>query len=612
MYVRLERMLRSLEHRGPDDWGMYFETSGRSPLDAVHVQQRLCLDTELALGHRRLSILDLSERGRQPMTSTDGRLTIVFNGEIYNYVELRSALAMDTQFRTGTDTEVLLEGYRRWGREVLDRVDGMFAFAIWDAETRKLFCARDPLGIKPFYFAESGRFFMFASEPRAILEGLMTAGHVDRHRVAEFLVLGLADYDDGTSYEEVRQLRGGEWALVDAGGRIERQGSYWHPPETVLDGREDLASLVHGRLRESVGRQLRSDVPVGCCLSGGLDSGAIVSLAAPIVREGGARLQTLTFTSPGFKRDEGAAASRVAAATGADWHSVQSDMAELSADLETMARRMDEPFIGLSVLAQYKIMEQARALGLKVMLDGQGGDEVFLGYARVAQRSLMDYARAGRYSAGVREWFALARNSSQPLLFSLLGNAFFSSAGLAVWRNRRRLETVVDAELLHEVRDSVAADRFRSQDTQCLQRAELTRYVLPTLLRYEDRSSMAFGIEARVPLLGVEVLDVALRLPLEWQVRNGWTKYALRLAVESTLPGDIVWQRRKVGFEVPQGAWLAAVRPQVETWIRECATQHLVKSEPLIKRLRFGEGDSVCLWRCISVLLWLRFSGVQS
>jgi asparagine synthase (glutamine-hydrolysing) len=606
-------MLESVEHRGPDDWGMaYFgfpleERAG----DSGHVTWQNTPGRPLALGHRRLSILDLSPWGRQPMTTPDGAFTITFNGEIYNYIELRAELSPQAAFRTGTDTEVLLEGYRQWGTGMLPRLDGMFAFALWDARAGKLICARDPLGIKPFYYSDADGLFLFGSEPRAVLAGLGSSGHVDVKRIAEFLVLGLSDHDEGTSYREVRQLPPGHWLEVGGDGSLAESRAYWRPGACGPDEPEDVPARVREQLDLAIRRQMRSDVPVGSCLSGGLDSASIISSVGAFLGSCAGDFTALTLTNTGAEEDESEMACMSARRAGVRWVQVQPDVESIGEDLAPMIRRMGEPFSTLSMFAQYKVMQKARQQGLKVMLDGQGGDEVFLGYPRVAQRVIGEYLKQGQLPSALHEWRALSQNASQPLVTSLLGNVFFSSPQLARWRNRRRIRGLVDASWLEQTRPEVAGDFFTKGGVTGLQVRELTRYVLPRLLRYEDRNSMAFGLEARVPLLSVGLVEMMLRLPLHWKVRNGWTKYALRLAMKDRLPEEILWHRRKRGFEVPQRRWLQAVRPQLAEWLADLPSESPVNATELLSRLDAGQGSAPWLWRCLSTTLWMRFSGVR-
>ncbi len=610
---RLASMLRAIQHRGPDDWGMTF----------FGFQPRLLVDDDghvtwvespvsLALGHQRLSILDLSIAGRQPMFSRDGAYCITFNGEIYNYIELREELARTAEFRTGTDTEVLLEAYRRWGIDMLRRLDGMFAFALWDAPAKKLICARDPLGIKPFYYARQNGRFLFASEPRAVLAGLGSPGHVDPVRVAEFLVLGISDHDEGTSYQEVQQLLGGHFLEVDAAGTVSEQHAFWQPPKEPTADHSDVPALVREQLKLTVQRQLRSDVPVGSCLSGGLDSGAIVATVAAVLNSHASGFTTLTATNADFDGDESTLASATARRAGVNWEPVEPESGGIAATVEQMARGMDEPFPSLSMLAQRQVMQRARGLGLKVMLDGQGGDEVFLGYPRLASRVIGQYLADRRISSAFHEWSQLTRNASQSMLSTLFNNVFFGSPTLVRWCNTRRLKGLIREDFVEQGRATVAYEMYnRSHSLLGLQTGELTRFCLPQLLRFEDRNSMTFGVEARVPLLSVGLVELGLGLPLHWKLRDGWTKFALRVAMKDRLPEEIVWCRRKRGFEIPQRRWVEALRPQIALWMQDLPINCPIKAPEVLARIDAGQGGEQWLWRCVSVALWIRFSGVR-
>jgi asparagine synthase (glutamine-hydrolysing) len=582
------------------------------PTSEAHVKRLNSSDVDLALGHRRLSILDLSSNGRQPMLSADGNYCVTFNGEIYNYIELRDNLAKTCKFRTETDTEVLLEAYRHWGIDALKQLDGMFAFALWDLRAKKLVCARDPLGIKPFYYAKQNGRFLFASEPRAVLAGLGSVGHVDSMRVAEFLILGVSDHDEGTSYQEVQQLRGGHFLEVDAAGVVSGPRAYWKPPKEPKREYSEIPNLVGERIRLAVQRQLRSDVPVGSCLSGGLDSGSIVATVATVLNSHTDSFMALTVASTAFDGDESELARATARRAGVGWATVEPGAIRIASELEEMVRAMDEPFPSLSMFAQRQLMQRARDLGLKVMLDGQGGDEVFLGYPRVANRAVGQYFAGGRIFSAFHEWVGLSRNASQSLTKTLLNNVFFGFPTVVFYRNRNRIKKLVREEFLEQVRAEVVHDMYRrNQSLLDLQIGELTRFCLPQLLRFEDRNSMAYGVEARVPLLSIDLVELALGLPLNWKVRNGWTKYALRVAMNDKLPEEIVWCRYKRGFEVPQRRWVEAARPQIATWLDSLPPSFPIKGQGILASIDAGQGGEQWLWRCLSVALWMRFSGAH-
>jgi asparagine synthase (glutamine-hydrolysing) len=425
-------------------------------------------------------------------------------------------------------------------------------------------------------------------------------------------VLGISDHDDGTSYQEVRQLPGGHFLEVDATGAVSEPRSFWKPRQNGTGRDLDIPRLVRGQIKLSVQRQLRSDVPVGSCLSGGLDSGAIVASIGEILDSDAGKFKALTLTSANFEGDESELARVTARNAGVSWERVESNEEEMAGDIRHLIHAMDEPFPSLSMLGQRKVMQHAHNLGLKVMLDGQGGDEVFLGYPRVAMRVVGEYLFNGRIASGLHELSGLRQNASQPLTHVLLSNIFFSSPWLVHWRNKRRIARLVDEDFLGQARREVAEKMYGDHQTVFdLQAGELMSFCLPQLLRFEDRNSMAFGVEARVPLLSVDLVELALGLPLHWKVRDGWTKYALRAAMKDLLPSEIVWCRRKRGFEVPQQRWIAAARPEIINWLGNLAQNSPVKREQLISYLDSDRSNDHWFWRCLSVALWMSLAGAR-
>lgn len=614
---RLRTMMRLIQHRGPDDWGIALssENHGASRHAEDHRVTLIPADASVLLGHQRLSIIDLSAAARQPMRGMNDESWLVFNGEIYNYLELRQDLADAYDFRTQSDSEVILAAYSRWGVGMLERLDGMFAFALWDGREERLVCARDPLGIKPFYFAWQDGVFAFASETRAVLAGLDVRGRMDRARTGEFLVLGVTDHDDGTCYEEVKQLPGGH-VLVLGGSKGSEPATvrYWAPSLDVQAGAYEMQpERLYSELRRAVQLQLRSDVPVGSCLSGGLDSGSIAAAVGDLLPDNQRRsYSALTLTTAGFEGDESRLAQLTAERTGLSWVPVEVSPADVLADIKRMIAVHDQPFSSLSMFGQFSIMKRAAHLGLKVMLDGQGGDEIFLGYERVAQRSLIEWAQAGRIGHALAEWRALQRHASLPMHASLAANVVFGHPSLFLHRNKRRMRPLVDSALLEAVRPDTAQDMYGLADGGVigLQVRELVRYSLPKLLRFEDRNSMAFAVEARVPLLARNLVEYAMNIPLEWRVRGGWTKYALRRAVERRLPREIVWNPRKRGFEVPQKRWVEAIRPWIAEQLAGAGNNFPVHIDAALSLIDRGAGAQPYLWRALSVALWLRLNNV--
>ena len=386
----LKSIATALAHRGPDGEGFY--THGR-----------------FGFAHRRLAIIDLSETGAQPMCV--GPIVVVFNGEIYNYRELREQLCREGVFFDGTsDTEVLARGYLHWGVDFVGRLRGMWAFAILDLRSQSLICSRDPFGIKPFYYARHQGGFVFASEPQALLRAGITA-RANVEIAAQYLTFGIVDHSRHCFFEGVTQLGAGETVVVTSEGQLRSAGTLdpyaQEGPAATL---EEFAQT----LRESIGMHLRSDVPVGTCLSGGLDSSTIAALAAGLVRAAaGPRFTAVTAASDEASIDERPYAAAVVRYCELAWHVVQPGVEEFAAQIEGCLRAQGEPALSPSVYLQYCVMRAARAAGLKVMLDGQGADELMCGYERYVALWAREIARNDGALPALRGFLRFARGSRQ-------------------------------------------------------------------------------------------------------------------------------------------------------------------------------------------------------
>lgn len=583
-----------LRHRGPDDEGCF-------------------RDAAAALMALRLAIIDPSPAGRQPMESADGRHVIAFNGAVYNYVELREELrARGRLFRTGTDTEVLLEAFAEWGLDALPRLNGMFAFAVWDRRERRLVCARDRFGVKPLYYRASGRSLAVASEIKALLvRG--ASPPVNEERLYDLLARRKRDHTGDTLFRGVSQLEPAHALTFDDDGvRLRR---WWEPPlDGPPAGEEDAPSAVRDVLRDAVRLRLRSDVPVGTCLSGGVDSSAVVCLASelladsvPDARSLGAEQRTFTAAFPGEAIDERSFADEVAAAA----HARASFCAPEAPSLELLERIVwhhDEPLLGASVVAQWHVMELARAGGVTVLLDGQGSDELFAGYEAFAGFRVADLLRAGRPRAA---WATASR---------FLPGRHWNARSLAAATARAFLRVSVETRLrerLDGVPRWIAPDLPRpepmprppARDLLHAQLGLVIRDELPSLLHNEDRNSMAFSLEARAPFLDVRLAELALRLPSEWLVADGEAKVVLRQALRGIVPHRVLARRDKLGFPAPERSWLVSRAQEVAELLGGRFEQRGIVRPEALRRARrqlLAGRPHPALWRWLCVELWFR------
>lgn len=596
---RVKQMSASLAHRGPDDDGLLVETVA-------------------GLAARRLAIIDLSPAGHQPFTDDSGRHHLLFNGEIYNYKELRAELEKRRHcFRSQTDTEVVLNAYLEWGERCVERFNGMWSFALWDSRERRLFCSRDRFGEKPFYYRRDGDRLVFASELKAFRhdERPLAANEIV---VRDFLAHGLVDHGPATFFADTFQLPPAHSLIFSSSGLTIRR--YW-----TLEPRRspaDPAAAVRGLILDSLRLRLRSDVPLGMCLSGGLDSSTVVAGVDHLLRNEpemgsatGQRLRTFTayFKDPAI--DERRYARAVVDKVKADAHFVTFSDKDVVDTLPAIVEAQDEPFRSTSVIAQWHVMRTAHDAGLKVMLDGQGGDELFAGYPGYVGYFFADLLRRGRIPTFLSELVAtnqvrgmgvakLAAELVRPLVpASLAWKTRASVNGSASLLGPRLRALPFDAP----ARGKTFPDILRRQLDLVIQ----TR--LPELLHYEDRNSMTHSLEARVPFLDHRLAEVVFSLPGEELIHNGTTKVVLREAMDDVIPDIVRTRTTKLGFDTPEAKWFDGALGDL--------AQEIFHSRPFIDRgfvdpraiqSRFQRHRSGQLragfevWRTLSLELWAR------
>jgi asparagine synthase (glutamine-hydrolysing) len=618
-------LLRVLTHRGPDDHGwlsLRGTTVCRGRDDAPPA------DADVLLLHRRLSILDLSDAGWQPMSTPDGRYHLVFNGEIYNYLELRTELkALGHQFHSHSDTEVLLHAWTQWGERALVRLVGMFAFALLDTQTRRLLLARDCFGIKPLYYAHCRGGFAFASEVKALLEVPGISRRVNPQRLYDYLRRGCTDHGDETLFADVSQLPPAHFLRVSldqpAAVHVAR---YWWPPQgEPLDiSLDEATARLREMFLESIRLHLRSDVPVGAALSGGIDSSAIVTAMRHV--EPRLDLHTFSYVADDPALSEERWARSAGGRAGATLHTVTATPDELAADLDRLIRLQDEPFGSTSIYAQYRVFGLAREAGIKVMLDGQGADELLGGYRPYLAARLASLVRGEQWGEAVR---FLRQAAGLPGSGGIQGVLLHTTGllcppplqGLArrlagkslmpPWLNRRWFTD-------RGVRPRGEAGSGRPRVLHEQLRRALAETSLPMLLRYEDRNSMAHSIESRVPFLTPALVEFVLRLPEGYLIAaDGTTKDVFRRAMRGIVPDEVLDRRDKIGFATPESRWLVRLRPWVDAVLAGDAARRV---PPLVGSAMRREWRGVLdgrrtfdfrIWRWVNLIRWAELLGVQ-
>jgi len=599
----IDRMRDRLAHRGPDSARTWISRHNGG-----------CV----AFGFRRLAIIDLSEAADQPMFSADKTLAVIYNGEIYNYIELREELrARKHMFRTESDTEVLLAAYAEWGADCLPRLNGMFAFALWDAGQRRLLLARDRFGEKPLFYARlphGGT--AFASEAKALFAHPDLAPSVDEDALRSYLDGHYYESDDVTLFSGVKRLPGAHAMTIDERGQVTRLWRYWtldfSAAHDAYREKEAVEQFRH-LMERSVSMRLRSDVPVGTSLSGGLDSSTVVALVAKMKDARG--LVTQNTFSARFDDDpalsEGPYIDLVAAATGVKAHMITPDPHRLMEESRTLHYHQEEPFLSASIYLQWCVARLAAANATTVILDGQGADELLGGYQYYFPSHQLDLVETGQWWPVAKETALFSRRlkkASRQFPDSrrrFNRNAGLGFARLALSAVRRRPPQAHDG--LAGLPDGARGGRYRT-----LRARALLYDSLPQLLRYADRNSMAFSRETRLPFLDYDLVDFVAGLPERAIVADGWQKLILRRAGEGLVPSQVVWRADKMGYAAPLDRWL---RAGMKTWAHDRLfsgpiTRLDAYDSASLKRM-WDEHQSLAaerswaLWRWISLNEWL-------
>ena len=633
-----------IRHRGPDDYGYLmldhnFSVSEPVAEDLSDAGQASEGELIGMLGFRRLSIIDLSSNGHQPMSYRRKRCWIVFNGEIYNYLELRQELsAKGHQFQSDTDTEVLLAAYTEWGVECLQKLNGMWAFAILDLDKRQLFCSRDRLGIKPFYYHLSEGVFCFASEAKQLLDLFPKLRKANRSVLFDYLAIGTyGNETDDTFFEGIQKLRAGSYMLFDLqdGPKLKTNLKYWELPIQMEAPKREAEA--HGRIQEllaeSIGLRLRSDVPLGICLSGGLDSSGISMLAAQQRNGTPDPLRLFTIGSLDSSMDETHYARLISEQANFEHYTKVPDSKDLSDELSTFIWHHDEPLIKASMFGGYHVYKLAKESGATVVLDGQGADEMMGGYNfGVYYPYLVELLSSLSLGQFFKEWHANARlhNASNlkvgkgiaaTALKQMLRPVFPQQYQPAlkqktqVWLKRDFIRESIPASI--RINKSYLAGEENSYSSGFKQDSfELLRFTnLPGILRQVDRNSMAFSVEARVPFLDHRLVEYLFSLPASYHLRGGYTKYAYRKAMEGVIPEQILWRTDKKGFAMPDRLLLKGASEYIADIIAQIPAGSPLYDKPSIEKIYRQELESddcyrPIYWRVVNALVWQDTFGI--
>jgi asparagine synthase (glutamine-hydrolysing) len=612
--VRVERMVESIRARGPDGRGIWHSS-------------------RVVLGHVRLSIIDLSDFARQPMVDDSTGMVLVFNGEIYNFIELRKALELKGHvFQSKSDTEVFLRGYVEWGRAVFEKLVGMWAAVLYDPRSEELVISRDRFGIKPLYYCFSGGELIFASTPRGIISGMPSSPGINLAVARDFLVNRSVDETNQTFFNGIQSFPPASVAIVRLG---EKQGGtnlpirrYWDPASYIdheVSGRLSFDSATQKfqeYLFDAVRIHTRSDVEVASCLSGGLDSSTIVSILAR-VEEGATIKKVFSADFPGFSYDESAYSSLVATKFGLDKISVSPSTENFMMDLDGLFGAQEEPFGSTGVYVQWKVFEAVASHRVKVVLDGQGADEYLGGYFSFLIPYAIEQLLRLHVKEGLNALLAYWRggspkhyllSNSRSLLTRLLGwdaSRVPSPLGRYLSRNMMSLPS--------SKCDTSKVSSIGTGDRVPPSKAMLLRYMqsssLPALLRYEDRNSMWFSIESRVPFLDHRLVECALSLPIEFLLGYGTTKRVLRAAAVGITPNEVICRKDKIGFGNPEAIWVSSILAsgQLNDLLKTTFAKEFFDTGLVFNLIRNGVSrvDPNFIWRIYCLLRWANESSIK-
>lgn len=576
---QLRQMTGAIAHRGPDGNGEWCNQNNT-----------------VLLGHRRLSIIDLSQAGHQPMHYLD-RYCIIHNGEIYNYKELKSQLQQKGySFRSQTDTEVIAAAWDCWKEECLQHFDGMFAFAIWDETEQELFAAVDRFGEKPFYYSLEEDCLLFGSEMKALwAAGIEKAPNLQM--LFNFITIGYTsnpEKKEETFYQQIYRLPAASFLQYSLTEQILEIQTYWKidPEKEQKDITDETAiNRFQELFHTSISRRLRSDVPLGSSLSGGLDSSSIAAFVHTLTNSNAA-FKVFTASFPGFEKDETSFAKQVAARFGFQQELVNITAADLMKDWEKLCLHQEEPFGSSSSYAQYKVYELAKQNGIKVLLDGQGADEILAGYHKYFKWYWQELFRKSKLSRSGERKAALELGITEPFTWKNRIAAWFPSFASIVIENQYLAKALAHPDLTKAFVQQQSREAYYTPPDHFTLNGVLhfNSFVhgLQELLRLADRNAMAHGREVRLPFLSHELVEFLFSLPSHFKIRKGRTKWLLRESMKNSLPDSIVWRTDKVGFEPPQQQWMEdkTVAEAIRAAKEKLVSEKILKPEVLDKTIR--------------------------
>jgi asparagine synthase (glutamine-hydrolysing) len=617
-----------LSHRGPDDYNFLFLFNENSFIKTKNPNPEN--KPILFLIHRRLSIIDLTDKALQPMSSENNNYHIIFNGEIYNYLELKQELIRKGySFFSTSDTEVLLKCYMEYKENCLNKLVGMFAFAILNIKDKELFLARDFFGIKPLYYIHNNNFFAFSSEIKPLLS-LIQKPTINKQKLYEYLANNLTDYDEEIIIKDIKQLPLSHYLKVNFQDlnniKITKQRYY----ELKLNEIKDITfEEAKNKLRElflkNIELHLRSDVMIGCCLSGGIDSSSIVSAIKYLYPN--TELHTFSFVVDNFELSEEKYVDIIIKEKNTIGHKVKINDEDLIYDLDELIKCQEIPFGSTSIYAQHRVFKLVKENNIKVVLDGQGADELLAGYDGYSYLKILELIKKNKFLKALSFSYSLSRNPHKNNMLKLALKLikrkllFFLYPPKKNKNNINLIPPYLNKDYFKDVNlDYLALFSHNRNDIVDLVKNELINTLfktsLPQLLRYEDRNSMYYSIESRVPFLTPELAEFILNLPLNYIINDqGTTKYIFREALKGITPDPILQRKDKIGFTPPETRWLSKMKSIIIDLINKNSNLPFFNynyiKEKYINNLENLYNLDFTLWRIINTIKWIELFNIS-
>ncbi|MEO8663942.1 MAG: asparagine synthase (glutamine-hydrolyzing) [Ignavibacteria bacterium] len=629
----IRNMNDAIAHRGPDDEGfLAYNSASKNFLEiksnGINSGEVNNNDHNLFLGHRRLSIIDVSECGHQPYKDVNDNFFMIYNGEIYNYIELREDLIRKGyKFRSKSDTEVLLYLYIEYGEECLKMLNGMWSFVILDRQSNTLFGARDRFGVKPFYYFLNKNTFIFSSEIKSLIKAPQIAREINNEAAFDFLSNGRILDDHSTCFKNIVELEPSSYFKLNLNNfKFEIKKYYqlnYNPRYEKFDEKksETYIENVLAKILDAVNLRLRSDVKVGSCLSGGIDSSSIVCVINSLLKnekisQVGDLQKVFTAAYPDTKIDETKWAELVTQTTMSEWFRTYPKSIELLGDLEDLAYAQDVPFGSTTIYSQYRVMKLASENGIKVLLDGQGGDELFTGYTSFYRPFFNELIKNKDFRAILNEYKNIKNSPvNKKELFNSLGMSFVKLFFSPSMKRKLYNMKVQEVQLLNknfydEYKTRFELGKFVEYTNLNFALTEqFTKTSLKELLKFEDRNSMNFSIEARTPFADdVDLINYVFEIPSSYKMHNGWTKYLLREAMKGVIPEPIRQRTDKLGFATPEYHWLNDIKDELREYFTPDLDQYfdtkkILNSWDNIFTAQAKTGFTN-IWRYISFAVW--------